>query len=122
MWLDGHLKAGAGLAFASGHWQFVLREDVTFAYAATTWLTLRAGLGLGTSIDTATSPWSLGEVALPLSVTFLDWVEVQYRPMISVPFGLQASPALGGTHEHSARLAVLPFEVALRVRISALGW
>jgi len=43
-WIDGHASLGLGPTFQGGHWQLPLREDATFAYAATSWLTLRAGL------------------------------------------------------------------------------
>jgi hypothetical protein len=44
------------------------------------------------------------------------------RPMLSVPLGSETSPVFGGEREISTRLAVLPFELLLRVRIGALGW
>ncbi len=121
-WLDGHGSVGAGLTFHTGHWQVPVREDVTFAYAATHWLTLRAGLGLGVTVDATESFRSFAEIGMPISLTIFRAFELVYRPMISAPLGSDSSPVFGGDRELSTRLAVLPFEVILRARIGALAW
>jgi hypothetical protein len=121
-WLDGHISIGAGLSFQTGHWQMPVREDVTFAYAATHWLTLRAGLGVGVTVDATEDCRSFAELALPIGVTFFRAFEVAYRPMISVPLGSESWPVFGGERQLSTSLAVLPFEVILRARIGALAW
>ena len=121
-WLDGHASIGAGLSFDTGHWQVPVREDVTFAYAATRWLTLRAGLGFGVTVDASDSSRSFAEIGLPLSLMVGRAFELVYRPMISVPLGSESSPVFGGDRELSTRLAVLPFELTLRARIGALAW
>ena len=121
-WLDGHGSIGSGLTFQTGHWQVPLREDVTLAYAATHWLTLRAGLGLGVTVDATEDSRSFVELALPVSVTLFRAFEVVYRPMISVPLGSESWPVLGGERQLSTSLAVLPFEVLVRARIGALAW
>ena len=56
-WIDGHGSIGFGPTFDTGHWQLPIREDVTFAFAATRWLTLRGGLGVGI---TTTHPRAAG--------------------------------------------------------------
>ena len=122
MWIDGHGSLGAGLTFDTGHWQLPVREDLTLAFAATRWLTLRAGLGVGLTIDASAGHRSFGELALPISLTCFRTVELVYRPMLSVPLGSETSPVFGGEREISTRLMVLPFELLLRVRIGALAW
>ena len=122
MWIDGHGAVGVGLTFQTGHRQVPLREDVTFAYAATRWLTLRGGLGLGFTIDASASSRSFAELAVPIGLTFFRYVEIAYRPVLSVPLGSETSRVLGGERALSTRVAVLPFEVILRVRVAALSW
>jgi len=121
-WIDGHASIGLGPTFDTGHWQLPLREDAAVAYAATRWLTLRGGLGLGITIDATQSYRSFAELAVPISLTFWRTLELVYRPMLSLPLGSETTPVLGGDRELSTRLAVLPFEVLLRVRINALAW
>ncbi len=120
--IDGHAGIGVGPTFETGHWHVLLREDVTFAYSPAHWLTLRAGLGLGFSIDGTTSQRSFAELALPISFTLFRTIEIVYRPMMSVPVGGETTPVFGGERERSARFAVLPFELMLRFRIGALAW
>ena len=121
-WLDGHGSIGLGPTFQTGHWQVPIREDVTFAYAATHWLTLRAGLGFGVTVDATESCRSFAEIGIPISLTLSRAFELVYRPMLSMPLGSESSPVFGGDRELSTRLAVLPFEVTLRARIGALAW
>ena len=121
-WIDGHGSIGFGPTFDTGHWHLPLREDVTFAFAATRWLTLRGGLGVGITIDTSASSRSFAELAIPIGFTVFRTVELVYRPMLSVPLGSETSPVFGGESEISTRLTVLPFELMLRVRVNALGW
>ena len=122
LWIDGHAAFGAGPAFYTGHWHLPVREDVSLAFAANHWLTLRGGLGVGVTIDATTSARSFAELALPIGVTFFRTVELVYRPMLSVPLGSESSPVFGGERELATRPAVLPFELSLRYRIQALGW
>lgn len=122
VWLDGHASIGLGLAVDTGRWQVPLREDITFAFAATRWLTLRGGLGVGVTLDATGARRSFAEVGLPLSVTFLHAIELGYRPVLTLPLGSEESSALGGGRALSTRLTVLPFEVLLRVRVTGLGW
>jgi hypothetical protein len=113
---------GTGLGFQSGHWEVPIREDVTVAYAASRWLTLRAGLGFGVSVDATEACRSFAELALPVSVTFFRAFELVYRPMISLPLGSESWPVFGGERELGTRRALLPFEVMVRARIGALAW
>ena len=122
LWVDGNASLGAGPTFNTGHWHLPIREDVSLAFAESRWLTLRAGLGLGLTIDATTSDRSFAELALPLGVSLCRSIEVVYRPMLSVPLGRERSAVFGGDRELATRLAVLPFEVSLRWRIQALGW
>ena len=55
LWIDGNASLGAGPTFNTGHWHVPIREDVSLAFAESRWLTLRAGLGLGLTIDATTS-------------------------------------------------------------------
>ena len=122
LWIDGNASLGAGPTFNTGHWHVPIREDVSLAFAESRWLTLRAGLGLGLTIDATTSDRSFAELALPLGVTLFRSIDVLYRPMLSVPLGRERSAVFGGERELATRLAVLPFELSLRWRIQALGW
>jgi hypothetical protein len=99
-----------------------LREDVSLAVAASHWLTLRGGLGVGVTFDATASDRSFAELALPTGVTFFRTIELSYRPMLSVPLGGESSAVFGGERELAKRLAILPFELSLRYRIQALGW
>jgi hypothetical protein len=120
--IDGLVSLGVGPTFYTGHWQLPVREDLTFAFATTRWLTLRAGLGAGLTLDTSAGRRSFAELALPIGLTFFHTIELVYRPMLSLPLGSETSPVFGGERAISTRLAVLPFELLLRVRIGALGW
>jgi hypothetical protein len=122
MRIDGHASVGVGPTFTTGHWQVPIREDAMFAYAATPWLTLRAGLGLGITDDATAPSRSFAEIGVPLSVTFWRTAELLYRPALSIPLGSESSPVFGGERELQTRLAFLPFEIAVRVRVQALGW
>jgi hypothetical protein len=122
LWIDGHAAFGAGPTFYTGHWHLPVREDVSLAFAASHWLTLRGGLGVGVTIDATASDRSFAELALPIGLTFFRTIELIYRPMLSVPLGTESSPVFGGERELATRLAVLPFELSLRYRIQALGW
>ena len=121
-WIDGHASFGLGPTFQSGHWQLPLREDATFAYAATRWLTLRAGLGLGITLDATSADRSFAEIALPTGVAFWRTLELTYRPMFSVPLGSESSTVFGGQRALATRSTFLPFELGLRVRFRALGF
>lgn len=116
-WLDGHASVGLGVTLDGGHWQLPLREDVTVAWDATPWLTLRGGLGLGAVIDTTRTARSYGELGLVVSLTFANFVEVVYRPFLSLPFGSEDSPVFGGSRSLSTSVAVIPLDVALRFRL-----
>jgi len=122
LWIDGHAEFGVGPTFDTGHWHLPVREDVSLAIAASHWLTVRGGLGVGVTVDATASERSFVELALPIGVTFFRTIELIYRPMLSVPLGNEASPVFGGERELATRLAVLPFELSLRYRIQALGW
>ncbi len=108
--LDGHAALGTGPTFVTGHWHALVRQDVTFAFTPTTWLTLRAGLGLGFTLDASGPDRSFAEVAVPIGVTFFRLVEVVYRPFLSVPAGGETVGVAGGTRTLSTRLLVMPFE------------
>jgi hypothetical protein len=99
-----------------------VREDLTLAYGARTWLTLRAGLGLGVTVDASAGHRTLVELGIPLAVALFRNFELVHRPMLVVPLGRETAPVFGGQRELATRLAFLPFEVLLRFRISALGW
>lgn len=120
--LDGHAEVGLGPTFFGGRYQVPLREDVTFAFDATSFLVLRAGLGLGVVVDATRASMSYGELGVPLGATLFGAIEVVYRPYLGVPFGGDERAVFGGTHELSPSLAVVPFDLALRFRISALGF
>ena len=120
--LDGHAEVGLGPTFFGGRYQVPLREDVTFAFDATSFLVLRAGLGLGVVVDGTRASMSYGELGVPLGATLFGAIEVVYRPYLGVPFGGDERAAFGGTREVSPALAVVPFDLTLRLRISALGF
>lgn len=120
--LDGHAQIGLGPTFFGGRYQVPLREDVTFAFDATSFLVLRAGLGLGAVVDATRSSMSYGEVGVPVGATFFEVIELVYRPYLGVPFSSDERATFGGTREVSAALAVVPFDLTLRFRISALGF
>jgi hypothetical protein len=122
LWIDGHGSIGAGPTFQTGHWHVPIREDVTFAYAPLSWLTLRAGLGIGVTVDATESRRSFAELGIPLSVTLVRTLELVYRPMLALPLGSDSSVAFGGSRDLSTRLAPLPFELVLRGRFGPLGW
>lgn len=115
--LDGHASIGVGVTIEGGHWQLPLREDVTFARDATSWLTLRGGLGVGAVIDTARAAQSYAEIGVVLSLTFAGFVEVVYRPFLSLPFGSEDSAVLGGSRSLGTSVAVVPLDVAFRFRL-----
>jgi hypothetical protein len=118
----GTPRSGSGLRFSGGRYQVPLREDVTFAFDATSFLSLRAGLGLGAVVDATRSSMSYGEVGVPVGATFFEVIELVYRPYLGVPFSSDERATFGGTREVSAALAVVPFDLTLRFRISALGF
>jgi len=121
-WIDGLGSIGVGPTFDTGHWHLPVAEDLTFAFAATRWLTLRGGLGVGLTFDSSAVSRSFAELALPIGLTFFHTLELVYRPLLSIPLGSETSPVFGGASEISTRFAVLPFDLLLRVRIGALGW
>lgn len=120
--VDGHAAVGFGPTFIGGRYQIPLREDVTFAYEATRWLTLRGGLGVGVVVDATRSAMSYGEVGLPLGVTFWRTLELVYRPYLSVPLGSEDRTVFGGSQTRSASPELVPLELALRVRWARLGF
>jgi hypothetical protein len=120
--LDGHAQIGLGPTFFGGRYQVPLREDVTFVFDATSFLVLRAGLGLGVVVDATRASMSYGEVGVPVGATFFDAVEIVYRPYLGVPLSSDDRATFGGTRDVSAALAVVPFDLTLRFRISALGF
>jgi hypothetical protein len=122
LWLEGHATLGVGPTLESGHWHVPVREDVTIAYVATRWLTLRGGLGLGVTLDATEPSQSFADFGLPIGVAFFDVVELSYRPALSVPLGNQSDAVFGGERSLQAAVAFLPFEVGLCVRPRALGW
>ena len=122
LWVDGHAAIGAGLTFETGHWQLPMREDLTLAFAATRWLTLRGGLGLGLTIDVTASRRTFAELGVPVGVTFFKTIELVYRPVLTIPLASETSPVFGGDRELSTRFGVQPFELLLRARLGALGW
>jgi hypothetical protein len=83
---------------------------------------MRAGLGVGFSIDATSSERSFAELALPVSVALFRTVEIVYRPLVALPLGGETKPVFGGERELAARFAPAPFELMLRFRIDALGW
>jgi hypothetical protein len=122
LWVDGHLSTGVGVTFDTGHWPIPVREDLTLAYGARTWLTLRGGLGLGVTFDASAGHRTFLELGIPLAIALFRNFELVYRPMLVVPLGSETSPVFGGQRDLATRLAFLPFEVLLRFRIPALGW
>jgi hypothetical protein len=122
LWVDGHLSTGVGVTFDTGHWHIPVREDITLAYGARTWLTLRSGLGLGVTFDASAGHRTFLELGIPLAIALFRNFELVYRPMLVVPLGSETSPVFGGQRELATRLAFLPFELLLRFRIPALGW
>jgi hypothetical protein len=74
------------------------------------------------TLDASAGHRTFAELGLPLSVALFRNLELLYRPMLVVPLGSEASPVFGGQRELATRLALLPFEVLLRLRIPALGW
>jgi hypothetical protein len=119
---DGHMSVGVGPTFETGHWQILLREDATVVWRAMKWLTFRVGLGAGITVDTTASRRSFAELGLPLSVALFNFVELAYRPLLSIPLGAEVAQVLGDTRTLATNLALLPFEVQLRFRIRALGF
>jgi hypothetical protein len=122
IWIDGQVSGGVGVTFTTGDWELPIREDVTLAYAVRPWLTVRAGLGVGLMLDTSASDLSSAELAIPISVTLFHAIEIVYRPLLNIPLDHETSTVLGGESELSTRLTVLPFDLAVRIRITALGW
>jgi hypothetical protein len=122
LWLEGHATLGVGPTFESGHWHVPVREDVTIAYVATRWLTLRGGLGVGVTIDATEPSQSFADFGIPLGATFFDAVELTYRPALSIPLGNKSAAVFGGERSLQAAFAFLPFEVGLCVRPRGLGW
>ncbi len=122
LWLEGHATLGVGPTLESGHWHVPVREDVTIAYVATRWLTLRGGLGLGVTLDATEPSQSFADFGLPIGATFFDAIEPTYRPALSVPLGNKTEGVFGGERSLQAAVAFLPFEVALCVRPRSLGW
>ena len=120
-WLDSHMSLGIGPTFLTGHWHVPLREDFSFAYSASSF-TLRAGLGLGLTIDTTEGFRSFGEFALPIGLTLWRTVELVYRPLLAVPLGRRSTAVFGGERELETRFGIMPFELSLRLYIGALGW
>ena len=117
---DGHASLGLGATLAGGRYQLPLREDVTFAYDVTPWLTLRAGLGPGVVVDLTRSAMSYAELGLPVGVTLLGTFELAYRPYLSIPLGSEDRGVFGGKRTLSAGTAFVPLDLALRVRFRAL--
>lgn len=120
--LDGHATVGVAPTVGGGRWHLPLREDVTFAWDAQSWLTLRAGLGAGIVFDATRAAMSFGEIAIPMSITFVRSVEVAYRPSLAFALGEEERAVFGGALELSAGTAVIPLDFALRFRIRALGF
>ena len=122
VWFDEHTALGVGPTFDTGHWQVLLREDVTVAWAGTRWLTLRAGLGAGFTLDATGPRRSFADVGVPVSATLFQVVELVYRPMLTIPVSGETTTVLGGTSTLAASLAIVPFDVQLRFRIPPLGF
>ncbi|MBS2014045.1 MAG: hypothetical protein JST00_14240 [Deltaproteobacteria bacterium] len=120
--IDGHASIGLGPTFQRGNYHVPIRENVTFAYDATSWLTLRGGLGLGLTIDASQSALSYAELGIPLGVTLWGAVEVSYRPYLSLPLGSEERDVFGGSRTLSAATSFQPLDIALRFRWTAIGF
>lgn len=120
--LDGHASVGLGPNAGAGRYQLPVREDVGVAWRAWSWLTLRGGLGAGLTLDLGRSSGSYADLALPVSATFFDVVELVYRPYLSLPVAREDRATFGGTRELSASTALVPLDFALRFRAPVLGF
>jgi hypothetical protein len=120
--IDGHASLGVGPTFGDGRYQVPLREDVTLAWGAASWLTLRVGLGAGVVVDATRTAFSYAEFGAPLSFTFGPAVEVVWRPALAVGLGEEERAVFGGTQSWSSGVAFVPFDFALRFRIGAIGF
>lgn len=120
--LDGHGSVGVGPNLGGGRYLLPLREDVAAAFRPRAWLALRGGLGAGVTVDLGRGATSYVELALPVSVTIVEVVELAYRPLLSLPVASEERTTFGGTRSLSASTALVPLDFTLRFRVPALGF
>ena len=72
-------------------------------------------------MDTSSFDRSAAEITLPLGVSF-RFIELLYRPALSLPLGSERASVLGGARELSARPGLAPLSFALRLRVPWLGF
>jgi hypothetical protein len=119
--LEGHASLGLGATLISGHAQLTLRDDWVLLWPVQRWLSFRAGLGLGVSVDLNDGARNQLELGVPLSVALGD-LEIVYRPGLHIPLASETRAVFGGELSRSAALAFMPFEVQLRMRWTGLAW
>lgn len=120
--LDGHASLGLAPALGGGRYLVPIREDVGVAWRTRGWLALRGGLGAGLAVDLGKGATSYAELALPVSVTLVEVVEIVYRPYLSLPIASEERATFGGSRSLSASVGVVPIDFALRFRVRALGF
>lgn len=126
-WLDaGRLRAttsiGIGLVFALGQWPLHVRQEAVYVRPVTGWLSLAAGLGVGSQINVSRLRRSYLEVGLPVGVVVADLVELTYYPMLTIGTAAEKRPVFGGTRSHSVHTGVAPLNLIARVRFNRLGF
>jgi hypothetical protein len=120
--LGGHASVAIGPALESGRYGLLVREDVTWAWPAASWLTWRAGLGVGLAFELGRWSQSRAELGVPLSVTFGGVVELLYRPLLALPLGEEVQAVFGGERRSSAASGLVPLDLAIRLHLPALGF
>jgi hypothetical protein len=120
--LDGHSSVSLGPTLDGGRWQLPVREDVTLAWAAASWLTLRAGLGAGFVLDATRLSSSFVELAVPLSLELWGTVELVGRPALAFGVAEEERSVFGGTQAIGPGVALVPLDFTLRFRLPALGF
>jgi hypothetical protein len=97
-------------------------DDVSLAWASTSWLTLRGEATVGVVLDATRPSYSLGELAIPVSITFWDLVEVVARPALAVGFTADERRVFGGTLGVGPGVALVPLDDTLRFRAARWGF
>jgi hypothetical protein len=122
----GRLRAttsiGIGLVYALGQWPLHFRQEAVYVRPVTGWLSLAAGLGVGSQINVSRLRRSYLEVGLPVGVVVADLVELTYYPMLTIGIAAEKRPVFGGTRSHSVHTGVAPLNFIARVRFNRLGF
>ncbi len=110
-----------GVVHHTGHGHLDLREAGLLELPLGAGFSVPIGVSAGVVIDTASSKRSAFEAGLPVGLRF-RFVELLYRPGLSLPLGAEERRVFTGSRKHSARPGIVPLDLSLRFHLTGLGF